>query len=151
MLDKYKPFIAAFFVLFVCSIAYSAHHYSQKYRATQLELDKATATIGTMQKQRDDSAKLDKEHYDALQAKKNELADLQRCIAAGKCGVRIKTVYVPSTTSTGGVGDAGTCELTESARQDYLHLRELIATQEQQIRYLQGYIRTVLNAGEAGN
>ena len=87
MLDKYKPFIAAFFVLFVCSIAYSAHHYAQKYRATQLELDKATATIGTMQKQRADSAKLDKEHYDALQAKKNELADLQRCIAAGKCGV----------------------------------------------------------------
>lgn len=148
MLDKYKPFIAAFFMLFICSIAYSAHHYAQKYRDTQLELGKATATIGTMQKQQADSAKLDKEHYDALQDKKSELADLQRCIAADKCGVRIKTVYMPSATSAGSVGDAGTCELTESARQDYLHLRELIANQEQQIRYLQDYIRSVVNGKE---
>lgn len=49
---------------------------------------------------------------------------------------------VLNTTSTGSVGDATAARLTETAQQDYLHLRRMMAENRQQTKYLQDYIRT---------
>lgn len=149
MLDKYKPFIAAFFVLFVCSIAYSAHHYAQKYRATQLELDKANATIGTMQSQQKTAAELDAKYTKDLADAQNTIDGLRADVAAGTKWLSVRAKCVSKTTTGGGVGDAGTAELDESARQDYYRLREQMNLADKQIRYLQDYIRDVSNAGNA--
>lgn len=151
MLDKYKPFIAAFFVLFICSIAYSAQHYAQKYRATQLELDKANATIGTMQKQQKTAAELDAKYTKDLADAQNTIDRLRDDVTAGTKRLSVKAKCLPQTTATGSVGDDGAAELSSDSRQDYYRLREQLATSDKQVRYLQGYIRTVLNAGEAGN
>ncbi|WP_417536322.1 lysis protein [Methylophaga sp.] len=59
--------------------------------------------------------------------------------------VYVKASYpkpVPDTNTTGGVGDAGAARLSEAAREDYLRLREMMAESQQQVKYLQGYIRT---------
>lgn len=151
MLDKYKPFIAAFFVLFVCSIAYSAHHYAQKYRATQLELDKATATIAAMQKQQNAAAELDAKYTKDLADAQNTIDHLRDDVTAGTKRLSVRAKCLPQASATGSVGNDGAAELSSDSRQDYYRLREQLATSDKQVRYLQGYIRSVLNAGEAGN
>lgn len=148
MLDKYKPFIAAFFVLFVCSIAYSAHHYAQKYRATQMELDKATATIGTMQSQQKTAAELDAKYTKDLADAQNTIDQLRDDVTAGTKRLSVRAKCMPQTAATGSVGDDGAAELSSDSRQDYYRLREQLATSDKQVRYLQGYIRSVLNGEE---
>lgn len=148
MLDKYKPFIAAFFVLFVCSVAYSAHHYAQKYRATQLDLDKATATIGTMQKQQKTASELDAKYTKELADAQNSIDRLRDDVTAGTKRLSVRAKCLPQTTATGSVGDDGAAELSSDSRQDYYRLREQLATSDKQVRYLQGYIRSVLNGEE---
>lgn len=145
MLNKYKPFIAAFFVLFVCSMAYSAHHYAQKYRTTQLELDKATATIGAMQKQQKTAAELDAKYTKDLADAQNTIDRLRDDVTAGTKRLSVRAKCMPQTTATGSVGDDGAAELSSDSRQDYYRLREQLATSDKQVRYLQGYIRSVLN------
>lgn len=137
MLDKYKPFIAAFFLLIVCSIAYSAHYYAQKYRTAQQELDKASATISTMQSQQKTAAELDAKYTKDLADAQNTIDRLRDDVTAGTKRLSVKAKCVPKTTTTGSVGDAGTAELDESARQDYYRLREQMNLADKQIRYLQ--------------
>ncbi|CDG91597.1 hypothetical protein XBFFL1_1680001 [Xenorhabdus bovienii str. feltiae Florida] len=43
-------------------------------------------------------------------------------------------------TSSRGVGDAGTPQLTEAARQDYYDLLRMMAENERQTKYLQDYV-----------
>lgn len=61
----------------------------------------------------------------------------------------VKRVYVKAdcpavsdTNPTGSVGDAGTARLSETAREDYLRLREMMAESLRQTKYLQRYILT---------
>lgn len=137
MLDKYKPFIAAFFLLIVCSIAYSAHYYAQKYRTAQQELDKASATISTMQSQQKTAAELDAKYTKDLADAQNTIDRLRDDVTAGTKRLSVKAQCVPKTTTGGSVGDAGTAELDESARQDYYRLREQMNLADKQIRYFQ--------------
>lgn len=137
MLDKYKPFIAAFFLLIVCSIAYSAHYYAQKYRTAQQELDKASATISTMQSQQKTAAELDAKYTKDLADAQNTIDRLRDDVTAGTKRLSVKAKCVPKTTTGGSVGDAGTAELDESARQDYYRLREQMNLADKQIRYFQ--------------
>lgn len=147
---KYKAVIAAFFALVICSIAYSAHYYASKYRVAQKELDKATETITTMQSQQKTAAELDAKYTKDLADAQNTIYSLRDDVAAGTKRLSVKAKCVPSATATGSMGDAGAAELDESARQDYYRLREMMIQQDKQIRYLQDYIRTVLNASDAG-
>lgn len=149
MIDKYKPFIAAFFLLIVCSIAYSAHYYAQKYHTAQQELDKASATISTMQSQQKTAAELDAKYTKDLADAQNTIDRLRDDVTAGNKRLSVRAKCVPQATTGGSVGDAGTAELDESARQDYYRLREQMNLADKQIRYLQGYIRDVSNAGNA--
>ena len=148
MLDKYKPFIAAFFLLVVCSIAYSAHYYAQKYRAAQSELDKASTTISTMQKQQATAAELDTKYTKDLADAQNTIDQLRDDVTAGTKRLSVRAKCLPQTSATGSVGDAGAAELSSDSRQDYYRLREQLATSDKQIRYLQDYIKGVLNGEE---
>ena len=72
----------------------------------------------------------------------NRLADRLR---AGPSRVFVKASCpkpVSDSTTAGSVGDAGTAQLNEAAREDYLHLRRMIVDNEQKIKYLQQYILT---------
>lgn len=149
MLDKYKPFIAAFFLLIVCSIAYSAHYYAQKYRTAQSELDKASATISTMQKQQATAAELDAKYTKELADAQNTIDQLRDDVTAGAKRLSVRAKCMPQASATGSVGDAGAAELDPAIEQDYYRLREMINQQDKQVRYLQDYIRTVLNAGDS--
>lgn len=76
---------------------------------------------------------------------KKEIDNLRSGIGSG-----VKRVYVkascpkpmPDTNSAGGVGDAGAARLTETAKQDYLRLREMMTESLQKTKYLQSYIRS---------
>lgn len=137
MLDKYKPFIVAFFLLIICSIAYSAHYYSQKYKQTQKELDAANSTISTIQAQQKTAAELDAKYTKDLADAQNTIDGLRADVAAGTKRLSVRAKCVSKTTTGGGLGDAGTAELDESARQDYYRLREQMNLADKQIRYFQ--------------
>lgn len=148
MLTKYKPFIAAFFVLFICSLAYSANHYSQLYRKASDDLKTANDTIGTMQKQKVNAAELDTKYTKDLADAQNVIDKLRNDINAGNKRLSVKARCMPKATETGSVGDAGAAELSSDSRQDYYRLREQLATSDKQVRYLQDYIRSVVNGEE---
>lgn len=149
MIDKYKPFIVAFFLLIVCSIAYSAHYYAQKYRQADKDLKAAQKAISTMQSQQKTAAELDAKYTKDLADAQNTIDGLRADVAAGTKWLSVRAKCVSKTTTGGGVGDAGAAELDESARQDYYRLREQMNLADKQIRYLQDYIRDVSNAGNA--
>ncbi|OXX58632.1 lysis protein [Vibrio sp. V02_P2A34T13] len=72
----------------------------------------------------------------------NRLADKLR---SGPSRVFVKASCpksVSDTSTAGSVGNAGTPQLNEAAREDYLHLRRMMVDSEQQIKYLQSYIKT---------
>ena len=151
MLNKYKPFIAAFFLLIVCSIAYSAHHYAKLYRQAAKDLKESQATVGKMQSQQKTAAELDAKYTKDLADAQNTIDRLRDDVTAGTKRLSVRAKCLPQTTATSSVGDAGAAELSSDSRQDYYRLREQLASNDEQIRYLQDYIKSVLNAGEAGN
>lgn len=86
----------------------------------------------------DQSAKELKIAHDEI----NRLADKLR---SGPSRVFVKASCpkpVSDTPTAGSVGNAGTPRLNEAAREDYLHLRRMMVDSEQQIKYLQSYIKT---------
>ncbi|MBD2814229.1 lysis protein [Xenorhabdus sp. Flor] len=86
---------------------------------------------------------LDSKYTQELANAKTEIDTLRADVAAGRHKLRIKaTCPVHETPSSGSMGDAGTPQLTEAARQDYYRLREMMAENERQTKYLQDYIKT---------
>ncbi|WP_038189686.1 lysis protein, partial [Xenorhabdus bovienii] len=74
---------------------------------------------------------------------KSEIDTLRADVAAGRRKLRIKAICpVSETTSSRSMGDAGTPQLTEAARQDYYDLLRMMAESERQTKYLQDYVNT---------
>ena len=87
---------------------------------------------------------LDQKYTADLSAAERRIDELSADIAAGpkRVFVRAKCPSGSAETSTSGsVGNGGTAELGQAAREDYLRLRRGIAKQDAQIRYLQDYVR----------
>ena len=87
---------------------------------------------------------LDKKYTADLSAAERRIDELSDSLAAGpkRVFVRAKCPSGSTETSTSGsLGDGGTAELGQAAREDYLLLRRGIAKQDAQIRYLQDYVR----------
>ena len=75
--------------------------------------------------------------------KENETSVLERCIASGKCGLRVaaKCPAVPSTgTVPVGAGE-GTAELTEAAGRTYLALRRGLDQQFAELQFCRSELR----------
>ena len=94
---------------------------------------------------------LDQKYTADLSAAERRIDELSDSLAAGPKRVLVRA-KCPSgsaeTGTTGGVGDGGTAELGQAAREDYLRLRRGIAKQDAQIRYLQDYVRQQCLRGE---
>ncbi|MGJ0628766.1 lysis protein [Xenorhabdus bovienii] len=123
--------------------------YAENGRLTQdietlnKSLSEQVAINATRQEHIRHLAELDAKHIRELDNAKSEIDTLRADVAAGRRKLRIKAVCpVRETTSSGGVGDAGTPQLTEAARQDYYDLLRMMAENERQTKYLQDYVNT---------
>ena len=142
---SYKLVIAAFFVTVIGSFICSVNHYHNKaieYKKQRDEnamaLDSAMATIADMQKRQRDVAELDARYTKELANAKITISNLRRDIDAGRKRLRVKAnCSANGATGTGGMGDASSPRLTDSAERDYFALRERIVTVTKQVSYLQ--------------
>lgn len=85
----------------------------------------------------------DAKAWKGLEDDKKELGRLRGCVAAGTCGVRLITKYVPSgggavAPSPGSVGH-DTLEIDQDVQRRVLDHREAIGEDAAKIDYLQGY------------
>lgn len=148
MLKRYWLQLAVLAVIAAMALAINryrdnATEYKKQRDEKTQALNLANATITDMTTRQRDVAALDAKYTKDLADAKKQLDDLQRCVRNGKCGLHVNA-RCPSngTTSTGGMGDASSPRLTDSAERDYFTLRERIVTVTKQVGYLQEYITT---------
>ncbi|WGM00524.1 lysis protein [Arsenophonus nasoniae] len=112
------------------------HTLKQEYHA-QIEAVK-------LQQQKIDALyQLDIQQTEKLNNAKAEIAKLHDAVRAGNKRLRVNAVCRASKTATAKSRyDEASPQLGEAARQDYFHLREMIAENEKQTEYLQQYIKT---------
>ncbi|EBZ3774700.1 lysis protein [Salmonella enterica subsp. enterica serovar Minnesota] len=133
-------------------LAWTTDHYhgnavkykDQRDTATR-NLKLANAIITDMQTRQRDVAALDAKYTKELADAQNRNTDLQRSLAAGgrvrvegRCSVPTRT----ETASTSRVGNAATVELSPGAGQNVLDIRAGIISDQEKLKYLQGYVRT---------
>lgn len=119
----------------------NAIEYKQQRDTAKESLSLANATITDMQVRQRDVAALDEKYTKELADAKKQLDDLQRCVSAGKCGLRINAKCPTNgAASASGMGDGSSPRLTDAAERDYFTLRERIITVMKQVSYLQEYI-----------
>lgn len=149
-MSRLTAIIIAVVVCIIVSLGWAANHYRDNAITYKDQRDKATgklnlanATIADMTTRQRDVADLDAKYTKELADAKKKLDDLQRCVSAGKCGLRIKATC-PENGATGATGmdDATGPELTGAAQRDYFTLRERIETITRQVTGLQEYINT---------
>ncbi|HED1841678.1 TPA: lysis protein [Citrobacter koseri] len=136
-------------VILVSAPWWGVIHYHGKYQQEQKRADTAeqslklaNATIKDMQTRQRDVAALDAKYTKELADAKKQLDDLQHCVSSGKCGLHVNAkCHANGTTAPGGMGDASSPRLTDSAERDYFTLRERIVTVTKQVDYLQDYIK----------
>ena len=101
----------------------------------------AKDTIGDMQTRQREVAALDAKYTGELADAKATIDQLERDVATSKRRLQLNArCPANGTTSTGGLGDATTARLTNTAERDYFTLRERIETVTKQVGYLQDYI-----------
>ena len=84
-------------------------------------------------------------HAAELTSAQEEIDRLGDSLRTANSRLRVKAVCpaaVPDQSSAGSVGYETAARLSDTAREDYLHLRRMIVDNEQQIKYLQSYIKT---------
>ncbi|MBD2812348.1 lysis protein [Xenorhabdus sp. Vera] len=107
------------------------------------EIQQLTDTINYQNTHIEMLHELDSKHTQELAHAKTEIDTLRADVAAGRRKLRIQaTCPVRETTASSSVGNAGTPQFTETARQDYYRLREVMAANARQTKYLQDYINT---------
>lgn len=148
-MNRLTAIICAVVICLLGSMAWAVNHYrgnaiiykDQRDKATE-KLILANATIKDMQTRQRDVAALDAKYTKELADAKSQLDDLQRCVSTGKCGLHVNArCPANGTADTGGLGDASSPRLTDSAERDYFTLRERIVTVTNQVGYLQDYIK----------
>lgn len=149
-MSRLTTIISAIVICLIVSLGWLASHYHDNATEFKRQRDKVTEqlslakdTIADMQTRQRDVAALDAKYTGELVDAKKQLDDLQRCVSTGKCGLHINAKCPANgATGTGGMGDATSPRLTDSAERDYFTLRERITTITGQVSYLQEYIRT---------
>ncbi|WP_313449069.1 lysis protein [Atlantibacter hermannii] len=145
--------IAIFGAVIVCLIiglGWAVNHYrdnavtykEQRDKATE-RLNLANATIADMTVRQRDNAALDAKYTKELaDANAENDALRKRLDNGGRVRVKGKCPAQDYTTSTGGVGDAGTVELSDVAGRNVLSIRSGIIRDQKALKYLQDYINT---------
>ncbi|HBK3068458.1 TPA: lysis protein [Citrobacter freundii] len=148
-MSRLTAIIIAVVVCIIVSLGWAVNHYrdnATEYKKQSDEksraLNLANATITDMTTRQRDVAALDAKYTKDLADAKKQLDDLQRCVRDGKCGLHVNArCPANGATSTGGLGDASSPRLTDSAERDYFTLRERIVTVTKQVSYLQDYVK----------
>ncbi|EAV5089940.1 lysis protein [Salmonella enterica] len=144
--------VIASLLIVVAVLAWATDHYHsnavrfrQQRDTVTHKLALANATITDMQTRQRDVAALDAKYTKELADAQTRNTDLQRRLAAGG-RVRVKgRCTVPASTtsaSTSRVGNAATVELSPGAGQNVLDIRAGIISDQEKLKYLQGYVRT---------
>ncbi|WP_461236127.1 lysis protein [Klebsiella michiganensis] len=136
-------------VTVIGGLAFFANHYHDNATEFKEQRDKATEqlsmakdTITYMQNRQRDVAALDAKYTGELADAKATIDQLERDVASGKRRLQLNArCSANEATVSGGVGDASSPRLTDSAERDYFTLRERIETVTSQVNYLQDYIR----------
>lgn len=84
-------------------------------------------------------------HAEELTAAQEEIDNLRDRLSTSPERVYVKAdcpAAMPDKPGTGSVGYETAARLTEAAQQDYLRLRQMMAENLQQTKYLQDYIKT---------
>ncbi|WP_422732361.1 lysis protein [Leclercia pneumoniae] len=148
-MSRFAGITCAVIIIVVSAMGWAISHYRDNAITYKEQRDKATEnlslandTIDDMKVRQRDVALLDAKYTKDLADAKKQLDDLQRCVSAGKCGLHVNAKCPANgTSSTGGMGDASSPRLTDSAQRDYFTLRERIVTVTKQVGYLQDYIK----------
>lgn len=135
-----KSYLYAALVALLGLLSFGVYYYHDAYSKADRDLGLAKDTITDMQTRQRDVAAIDAKYTGELADAKSKLADLQRCVAAGKCGLRVNVIKQTATTS--GVDDATSARLTDAAERDYFTLRERIETITKQLTGLQEYVNS---------
>ncbi|WP_414456793.1 lysis protein [Enterobacter kobei] len=113
----------------------------QRDKATE-KLRLANDTIKDMQTRQRDVAALDAKYTGELADAKETIERLHSDVIAGRKRLQLNAnCPTNGATGTGGMDDATSPRLTDSAERDYFTLRERIATVTKQVGYLQDYIK----------
>ncbi|RCR89786.1 lysis protein [Klebsiella pneumoniae] len=146
-MSRLTAIISAIVICLIVSLGWLARHYHDN--ATEFkrqrdekvkELNLANETITDMTTRQRDVAALDAKYTGELADAKATIDQLERDVASGKRRLQLNA-RCPRATGTGGMGDASSPRLTDSAERDYFTLRERIVTITGQVSYLQDYIR----------
>ncbi|WP_320734876.1 lysis protein [Enterobacter kobei] len=130
-------------------LAFLVNHYrdnainykGQRDKATE-QLSLASATIKDMQTRQRDVAALDAKYTGELADAKETIERLHSDVIAGRKRLQLNAKCPANgAAGTGGMGDASSPRLTDSAERDYFTLRERIETVTKQVGYLQDYIK----------
>lgn len=151
-MSRLTAIIIAVVVCIIVSLGWSVNHYrnnaitykDQRDKATE-KLGLANATIKDMQTRQRDVAALDAKYTKELADAKAENDALQRkldnggrVLVKGKCPVPTST----ETSSTTGMGNDATVELSPVAGRNVLGIRSGIVSDQTSLRALQEYINT---------
>lgn len=149
-MSRLTAIISAVVICLIVSLGWLASHYHDNATEFKRQRDKATeqlnlanATITDMQTRQRDVAALDAKYTQELSDAQNTISDLRRDVDSGKRRLQLNAKCPANgATAAGGLGDASSPRLTDSAERDYWSLRAGIATITGQVSYLQEYIRT---------
>ncbi len=147
--SRLTAIISAVVICLIVCLGWLANHYYdnatefKKQRDEKVKaLNLANATITDMQTRQRDVAALDAKYTGELADAKATIDQLERDVASGKRRLQLNARCTANgATATGGLGDASSPRLTDSAERDYFTLRERIVTVTGQVNYLQDYIR----------
>lgn len=149
MISNWKAIAALLLLAAVLSLAWAVNHYRDNALDYKRQRDEATHevklaknTIADMQTRQREVAALDAKYTIALADAKETIERLRSDVASGAKRLRVAANCPASTSGTGGMGDASSPRLTDSAQRDYFTLRERIETVTKQVGYLQDYIKT---------
>ncbi|MAO57779.1 MAG: hypothetical protein CL549_15805 [Alcanivorax sp.] len=130
---------------FINGWRWDARHTAYQLAQSQLVVEAQALAASQAEQWRGEVEALDRRHTEELEHAEQTISALRGRIADGSVGVRVaaRCPDVPADAGPAGVGDAGACELTAAAQQDYLDLRAQYTRQWHQLLACQDYIRSV--------
>ena len=148
-MSRLTAIICAVVICLLVSMAWAINHYRDNAITYKDQRDKATKnlrlandTIKDMQVRQRDVAALDAKYTGELADAKETIERLHSDVIAGRKRLQLNAkCSTNGATSTGGMGDASSPRLTDSAERDYFTLRERIVTVTKPVGYLQDYIK----------
>lgn len=148
-MSRLTAIIIAVVVCIIVSLGWAVNYYRDNAITYKDQRDKATEnlslandTIKDMQARQRDAAALDAKYTGELADAKATIDQLKRDVASGKRRLQLNArCPANGAAGPGGMGDASSPRLTDSAERDYFTLRERIVTVTKQVGYLQDYIK----------